>query len=432
MTIITNPYTDGRAVLHCDCNCFFAAIAMLFEPWLRNVPLAICGSTEDRRGIVLTANYVAKKGFGIKTGMTVQEATVRCKELVTRPPDMYHIQRFSKMVREIGFRYTDLLESFGSDEFWLDVTGSIGLFGHPMMIAQEISDTVKRELGITVSIGVSYNKITAKLGSDYKKPDGITRIGKDNYKEIVYPLPVNDLLYVGYKTNEKLRAFAINSIGDLAQTSPAFLKSRLGKMGETLWAFANGYDINPVLPDGGNYSIIKSIGNSLTTRRDLVNHADVWQMNVELGESVATRMWQQNVKCYGVSVSGRSVVKADVDNNLHWYQKQRKLKFPTYNALEIAKVAQELFHELERGGVRLPLRSIGVRGYELVDADFGYQLDFFTDETKRKKRDDLQDVVYEINEKLGDGTVKRGIQYHDINLGSKSANHVYHPVSYFR
>lgn len=202
-----------RHILHCDINCFYASVEMQRHPQLRNKPLAVCGNQEERHGIVLAANYIAKP-YGIKTGMAIWQAKERCPQLVIVPPDMREYIRIGKMAREIYEDYTELVEPFGLDECWLDVTGSTSLFGDPMTIAKEISERIKFELGMTVSIGVADNKITAKLGSDYKKPDAITRIAADNYQTIAYPLPVEDLLYVGPATSKKLRSLGINTIGD--------------------------------------------------------------------------------------------------------------------------------------------------------------------------------------------------------------------------
>lgn len=221
---------EHRHILHCDMDCFYAAVEMQRHPELRGRPLAVCGRQEERHGIVLAANYIAKP-YGVKTGMTIWQARERCPGLIILPPDMDEYIRSSHMAREIYEDHTDQVEPFGLDESWLDVTGSVGLFGGPMTIAQKIRDRIKFELGITVSIGVSDNKITAKLASDYKKPDGITRIGKDNYKELVYPLPVEDLLYVGPATSRKLRAVGIHTIGRLAECPVDVLQRRLGKMG---------------------------------------------------------------------------------------------------------------------------------------------------------------------------------------------------------
>ena len=204
-----------RHILHCDCNCFYASVEMQEHPELRGKSIAVCGDPEARHGTVLTASYPAKQ-MGVKTGMPIWEAKQHCRDLIVVPASYGKYQKYSSYVREIFRDYTDQVESFGLDEAWLDITGSLGLFGNPVKIAKEISERIKRELGITVSIGVSFNKITAKLGSDYKKPDAITVIEPDTYKQIVYPLPVGDLLYVGNATQRKLGSYGIRTIGQLA------------------------------------------------------------------------------------------------------------------------------------------------------------------------------------------------------------------------
>ena len=204
-----------RHILHCDMNCFYASVEMQRHPELRDKPLAVCGSQEDRHGIVLTANYIAKP-YGVKTGMAIWQAKQRGPNLVPLPPDMSEYIRISRYAREIYEDYTDQVEPFGLDESWLDITGSVALYGSPMTIAQEISNRIKSELGITASIGVANNKITAKLGSDYKKPDATTVITRENFRQIVWPLPVSDLLYVGRAAAETFQRFGVKTIGDLA------------------------------------------------------------------------------------------------------------------------------------------------------------------------------------------------------------------------
>ena len=279
-----------RNILHIDCNAFYASVEQQRRPELRDKPIAVCGSQEERHGIVLTASYPAKRR-GVKTGMAIWQARQHCPELIVVPSDMRAYMRISRLTRDIYERYTDLVEPFGLDEVWLDVTGSTELFGSAMKIAEEISEAVKFELGITVSIGVSDNKITAKPGSDYKKPDAITRIEKDNYTDIVYPLPVEDLLYVGSATSRKLRSIGIKTIGDLAECPVEILTRKFGKMGAILHMFANGRDISPVQRTD-HVPNIKSVGNSATTPRDLICDDDVHLMLFLLAESVASRMRQ--------------------------------------------------------------------------------------------------------------------------------------------
>ncbi len=412
----------GRHILHCDFNAFYAAIEAQRHPELRNKPLAVCGSQEERHGIVLTANYVAKPR-GVKTGMAVWQAKQYCPDLVVLPPDMEEYIRFSKMAREIYEDYTDQIEPFGLDENWLDVTGSVGLYGSPMTIAREISERVKFELGITLSIGVSDNKITAKLGSDYKKPDAITRIEKDNYRELVYPLPVEDLLYVGPATSKKLRAIGISTIGRLAECPVDVLTCRLGKMGAVLHMFAKGRDVSPV-QKSDYIPHIKSVGNSATTPRDLVCDADVHLMLLLLAESVAARMRELVSRCTVVEVSVR-------DTELYTFTRQRKLHNPTCSSTEIAQTAFDLFRANYYW--KKPVRSIGVRGAGVVGADSGVQLSLYKSDIKRDKWERIDQAVDTLRQRYGYMSVQRALMLTNPQLGriNPKDGHTVHPVGYF-
>ena len=370
-----------RHILHCDCNCFYASVEMQEHPELRGKSIAVCGDPEARHGIVLTASYPAKR-MGVKTGMPIWEAKQHCRDLIIVPANYGKYQKYSGYVREVFNDYTDQVESFGLDEAWLDITGSVGLFGSPVKIAKEISVRIKRELGITVSIGVSFNKITAKLGSDYKKPDAITVIEPDTYKQIVYPLPVGDLLYVGNATQRKLGSYGIRTIGQLAETNPEVLKGWFGVMGYTLSAFARGLDQTPVAKQDA-HSAIKSVGNSATTPRDLTTDEDVWLMLVLLSESVAMRMRDLGSK-----------------RNYSWPK---------------------------------PLRGIGVRGADLCPADCAVQLGFFSNEEKREKLEHIDKAVDTLRQRYGYRSVQRAVVYTDPVLGGINAydDHNIHPVGYF-
>ena len=411
-----------RNILHIDCNCFYASVEVQRRPELRGKPVAVCGDQEARHGIVLTATYSAKR-YGVKTGMAIWQAKQKCPDLIVLPPDMAEYIRFSRMAREIYEDYTDQVEAFGLDENWLDVTGSVGLFGNPMTIAKEISDRIKFELGITVSIGVANNKITAKLGSDYKKPDAITRIEPDNYQELVYPLPVEDLLYVGPATSRKLRSLGISTIGALAQAPEELLTGRLGKMGMILSVFANGHDATPV-QSTDFITAIKSVGNSATTPRDLVNNDDVYLMLLLLAESVAARMRELASKCTVVEVYVR-------DNELSSFIRQRKLPAPTCASLEIAKVAFELFQANYKW--TRPVRSIGVRGAGLVPADSSVQLSIYEDDTRRQKMEQLDRTVDHVRKRYGYLSLQRALVYTDPLLGriNPKDDHTVHPVGFF-
>lgn len=392
------------------------------HPELRDKPLAVCGSQEERHGIVLAANYIAKP-YGVKTGMAVWQARQRCPHLVMLPPDMGEYIRFSQMAREIYEDYTDQIEPFGLDENWLDVTGSVGMFGSPMTIAREISDRMKFELGITCSIGVADNKITAKLGSDYKKPDAITRIERDNYREVVYPLPVEDLLYVGPATSKKLRGLGISTIGGLAQAPLDTLTRKLGKMGTVLQTFALGLDPSPV-QKSSHIPNIKSVGNSATTPRDMTCDSDVELMLLLLAESVASQMRELASRCTVVEVYIRDV-------ELNSFCRQRKLEVPTCSSDEIAQTACDLFRQNYRW-VR-PLRSIGVRGAGLVEATAGTQLSLYPEETRRDKWERIDAAVDRLRQRYGYRSIQRARLFTDPLLGAINPkdNHTVHPIGYF-
>lgn len=410
-----------RIILHSDCNCFYASVEMLHHPELEGLPLAVGGDPEARHGIVLTANYIAKRK-GVKTGMALWQARAACPDLIFVPPRMDLYLRFSRMAREIYLEYTDQVENFGCDEAWLSVEKSRGIKGDGMTIAKEISDRIKTELGITVSIGVSWNKIFAKLGSDYKKPDAITLISRENYKRIVWPLPASDLLYVGRSTSRKLSSVGIRTIGELANADPSHLHSLLGKMGYVLHGFANGLDDSPVTTDG-YHAPIKSIGNSTTAPRDLTCDTDVKIILMALSESVAARL-RKNGFCAGVvEISIR-------DNGLFSFTRQVKLKRATNITDEIMKAAYGLFqsHYLWEH----PIRSLGVRGSNLTLDHMPVQLSLFTDEELRERQEKLDRMTDEIRRRFGYFAIQRAFMKQDEQLsGLDAGTHTVHPVGYF-
>lgn len=412
----------GRAILHIDMNSCYASIECLHHPEIRHLPVAVGGDVEARHGIILAKNELAKRA-GVKTGEALWQAKQKCPDLVIVPPHYQLYLRFSRMARAIYAEYTDLIEPFGLDEAWIDVTGS-GVFGDAVEIAETIRNRVKFELGITVSIGVSFNKIFAKLGSDYKKPDAVTVFGKDDYREKVWPLPVEELLYVGPATTRKLRARCIRTIGDLAQTDPSLLHSWLGKMGYVLHAFANGNDPSPVAPLGEE-AIIKSIGNSTTTPRDLTCEEDVNIIFYVLAESVAARMRENGFRAKTVQISLR-------DTDLFSFERQCKLESPSCLASELHDAGMRLLQDNYR--FRKPLRSVGIRGMDLVPIQTAMQLNFFEDPVRREKRERLEVAVDELRRRFGHAAVSRAVTMCDPSLGTINPkdDHTIHPVGYFK
>lgn len=324
-----------RTVLHSDLNNFYASVEMLKHPEVKDVPVVVCGNVEDRHGIVLAKNQIAKN-LGVKTGEVLWEAKKKCKNLVTFTADFPAYLKVSKAVREIYGRFTDHVESFGIDECWLDVTDSVKNFGSGEQIAEKIRNAVKNEIGVTVSIGVSFNKIFAKLGSDMKKPDAVTVITPQNFKSTVWRLPAEELLYVGRATKNKLNAIGVHTIGDVATTDEKVLVGLLGVWGHTLHRFANGLDDTPVV-DKRSEESVKSIGNSLTAYKDLTDFDQVKTLILLLSESVAARLRESGL--------GRATtVKLSVtDNALSTCGKQTKLLKPTKSAIDIASAAYNLF-----------------------------------------------------------------------------------------
>lgn len=411
-----------RVILHSDCNCFYASVELLHHPELRGKPVAVGGDVEARHGIILTADYIAKR-HGVKTGMALWEAKQLCPELNIVSPRMDLYLRFSRMANEIYHEYTDLVEPFGIDESWLDVTQSIGIKGTGYEIAQEISNRIKEELGITVSIGVSFNKIFAKLGSDYKKPDAITTMYRDEFKSKAWKLPAGDLLYVGSSMKKKLANLGIKTIGDVAKCEIGVLESHLGKMGSVIWAFANGYDDSPVKREH-THAPIKSIGNSTTTPRDLENNEDVKIVLYALAESVSARLRENGFRCKVVEISVR-------DNVLVSFSRQCQLSVPSNITSEIATKGYQLF--LKNYKWTAPIRSIGIRGSDLVTDSFIEQLDLFNSVEKREKLHKVDVAVDNIRERFGYQSIQRGLMYGDRILSALNAkdDHVVHPHGYF-
>lgn len=395
-----------RVILHSDLNNFYASVETLKNPALKDVPLAVCGSVEDRHGIVLAKNQLAKS-FGVKTGEVLWQAKKKCHDLQTVLADHHSYEVVSKQVRAIYERFTDQIERFGIDECWLDVTHSQNLFGNGEQIANLIRETVKKEIGITVSVGVSFNKVFAKLGSDIKKPDGTTVISKENFKEIVWKMPVEDLLFVGKATKNKLNMIGLHTIGDVATTDVKILNKLLGVWGDNLYRYANGLDDSPVEKRKGEDT--KSIGNSLTCYRDLINFDEVKTLILLLSETVASRVRESGL-------GKAKIVKITVtDNELNVYGKQVKLARPTSSAIEIANEAYKLFNALYKW--ERPVRAAGV---SVTDFTLGLeQLSFGVDDVdnqKHDKNDRLENAVDDIRKKYGNTAVQRARILQDKKL----------------
>ena len=384
-----------RVILHCDMNGFFASVELLSHPELRDRPMAVCGSPDKRHGIILAKNEPAKKA-GVVTAETVWQALKKCPDLQFVPPHMSKYKHYSRLINEIYQRFTDMVEPFSIDESWLDVTASQSLFGSGREIADTIRETVKKELGLTLSAGVSFNKIFAKMGSEYKKPDATTLITRENYKDILWPLPARDMFFVGKATAQKLAAAGISTIGDIAVTSPDFLESMLGKQGRQLWEYTNGLDNSPVARTSEGEKI-KSVGNGVTFTRDLITEDDIITAVTSLSDTVAGRLRRYGMKACGVKVDIK-------DPYFKVISRQKQLFSPTNLAGELAKNALDIIHSSWKSGS--PIRMLTITGINLTDEFFGEQLSLFgVSSDDRQKGEQIERTMDEVRKKYGSSSI---------------------------
>lgn len=412
-----------RAVLHSDCNSFYASVECLHHPEIRDKPVAVGGEPEHRHGIILAKNQIAKR-YGVVTGEALWQAKRKCPDLIIIHPRYDLYLRFSRLARQIYLDYTDRVEPFGIDECWLDVSGSASLYGDGEKIAREIRKRVKYELGITVSVGVSWNKIFAKLGSDYRKPDAVTVLSRENYRDIVWPLPVESLLYVGPATKRKLNSFGVHTIGELVNIPEKYLRSKFGKWGSMLHAFASGDDITPVAKYDSS-QLIKSVGNSTTTVRDLKTDEDVKVVLFVLAESVGRRMREQGFL-------GRTLTLWVRDNELLSISRQCKFAKYTNISTEIALKAFWLFRKIY--GWYLPIRSIGISVSDFVPDAEPVQTDIFGKEEKRMRLEKLDGTVDVLKRRFGSYCVQRASLLTEPALTrfSPKEENIVHPAGYFK
>ena len=413
----------GRRILHADFNSFYASVACFLDPALRPHPVAVAGNPEARHGIILAKNDLAKR-FGVKTGEAIWQAKQKCPLLVTVKPDFESYQKFSALGREIYGEYSDRVEAFGLDENWIDVSSCAETMEDARRLAEAIRFRVHDELGITVSIGVADNKVFSKLGSDLKKPDAVSVVSPENYKKVAWPLPASELLYVGRATQAKLTTYGILTIGDLANTPASFLKSQFGKCGVMLHAFANGLDAAPVLRTI-DQPPVKSVGNGITTPRDLVNDEDVYLTISMLAESVSARLREHGMRARTAALSVR-------DTGLFTFIRQTKLERPSNITSEIARACMHLFSENYTW--QTPIRSLTVSTCDLVPMESPEQLSLFDDEAPRRRAEAAESAVDDIRRRFGYHAIGRALFLKDASIGliNPKDDHTIHPVGYLQ
>ena len=384
-----------RVILHCDLNSFYASVELLDHPELKKLPVAVCGDPSSRHGIILAKNDPAK-GFGVRTAETIWQARKKCPELILLPPHHRLYREYSRKVNAIYDEYTDLVEPFGIDESWLDVTNTLHLFGMDgAALADTLRRRVKQELGLTLSVGVSFNKVFAKLGSDYKKPDAVTEFGRREMEEIIWNMPCSDLLLVGPSTEKTLRRYGLHTIGDIARMEPGVMRSLLGRMGETLWVYANGLDDSPVQRVDAQEEP-KSIGNSTTLPRDLTTDQEVRETLYSLAETVAARLRRHRMRAQEVQITVRS-------SDFQEIQRQKRLPGAARDSATLYQAAWELYKKENKSWA---VRLLGLRAGRLIRED-EEQVSFFEDGDSRKRRERLEDAVDRVRERYGSESLRR-------------------------
>jgi len=391
----------ARTILHCDLNSFYASVELLSHPELRQQPVAVCGDPDSRKGIILAKNEPAKR-CGVKTAETIWQARQKCPDLALLPPHHDQYRQFSRIINDIYGQYTDLVEPFGIDESWLDITGSMHLFGgDARAIADGIRRRISQELGLTLSIGVSFNKVFAKLGSDYRKPDATTVIPPESWQEIVWPLPLNSLLYAGPAAQRALGQYGIHTVGDLAAVDPVLPQRLLGKLGRQLWDFANGRDTAPVRPQHEKEPV-KSVGNSFTFRENLISREQVLQGMSLLCDSVASRLRQQNLYCGAVQIGLRDPAFRNIS-------RQKQLACSTHSMRDLLRTAMELTDCIWKPPS--PLRLLSVTALSLTDRLETYkQVSLFVPQQSagEAKLERLEETVDAIRKKYGGKAIAYG------------------------
>ncbi len=386
-----------RTILHCDCNSYFASVELLSHPELRLKPVAVCGDPAARHGVILAKNDVAKR-YGVKTAETINDAKRKCPDIVLLKPHHELYGMYCRQINAIYEQYTDLVEKASVDESYLDVTASQALFGSGKEIADELRARVKKETGLTISVGVSFNKIFAKMGSDYKKPDATTVITRDNYRELLYPLPIDDMMYVGKSSAALLKSRGIMTLNDIYNAGEKYLSDLLGKGGESLWRNVAGLDNSPVMPVG-HKDAARSVGNSITFRRDLVSESDFNAGLTMLCESVAQRL-------RAMGMYSRCVTVAIKDTQLHTISRQMRIDTPTNSTDEILSVARTLLKRNWQAG--RPARMLSVSASALEESP-PQQLSFFDDDERTRERGrKLYSAVDEIRARFGSSALKMG------------------------
>ena len=383
-----------RIIIHSDMNSCYASVECSLNPELRGKPVAVGGSEEQRHGIILAKSEEAKK-CGVITGEPLWQARKKCPELIIIEPHFEEYIKYSRLAHDIYARYTDKIEPMGLDEVWCDITGSILAFGSKERICEEMRTAFKEELGVTVSIGISFNKIFAKLGSDLAGRDEIYEIGKDDFREKIWHLPATSIMGVGRSTGETLRRYGIKTVGELAECDPKWLRTVFGVIGDDLWRYANGLDNSRVMPDGYKEPI-KSVGHGVTCSEDLLTYNEVWKVFLSLSQNISKQLKKNGLEATGVQIAVR-------DNQLITKQFQRPTEFATQSAKELSETAMKLFKDNYSWGNNV--RALTVRAINLQKENTPFQLYFLSDIANHEKQKKIDDTVLALRERFGSDAI---------------------------
>lgn len=391
-----------RVILHCDMNNFYASVELIDHPELRGKPVAVAGDPENRHGIILAKSQEAKR-LGVVTAETIGSARRKCPDLILLPPHHDKYRHYSKLLNEVYLEYTDQVEPFSVDESWLDITESLSLFGSANRVAAEIHEKIRAAFGLTLSIGISWNKIFAKMGSEYRKPDATTAITRENYRELLWPMPVSDFFFVGKATAERLQSIGIRTIGNLAAADEKVLQQLLGVSGSRLARAARGEDEAPVRRFT-EPSEIQSVGHGMTFRRNLLGREDVSVALTELADRVSTRMRSYGKRARGVKVE-------IVTPAFKRISRQKKLARSIATGADLKRIGMHLVEAA--GYIHQPIRLLTLTAIELTSSKEGDQLSLFSpaqeDDTAKSEREEhLEETLDLIREKFGSSSIRFG------------------------
>lgn len=375
-----------RVIFHCDANSFYASVEEAHNPDLKGKPVAVSGNPKTRTGIILTKNETAKK-FGVLTGEAIWQAKSKCPNLICVPPHHKLYEEYSQQLRQIYEKYTDRVESFGIDECWLDVTETLKFFGDKQTLADQIRAEVKESLNITISVGVSFGKLFAKLGSDLKKPDATTIITRENYKQIIYPLPVNSIIGIGKRLKERFDKLGVVQLGDITLLPDSILKKKFGIIGLDLKQKLCGNDQDQV-KKFDDHTPAKSVGNGTTTITDIYSRAEILSVVSALCDEISTRLRRSNFNAQGLSVTLKTADFKYFNQTLH-------LDFCTNSLCDLITFSMKILDSFWQ--YNLPVRAIRICAYNLSSAQT-IQLNMFSN---TQKKDSLNAGLDKVRQKYG-------------------------------